>query len=510
MKTLRLILGDQLNIRHSWFEQPDEKVLYLMMEILPETIYAPHHRQKILAFFKAMRNFADELRKSGHIVHYLNIDNDDNHQDFAQNIQQQLAKGDFSLFEYQEPDEYRLKTYFDSFCQSLSIETNVCGSEHFLTERTGLQQFFKGKKTYIMEPFYRNIRKKFDILMDGKEPAGRQWNFDQNNRNPIPDQVKAPEIATFSNNIEDLLPALQSMAIEGIGLADEKNLNWPLTREQSLKALEEFVNHLLPNFGTYQDAMRAGDPFLFHSRLSFALNTKMLHPLEVIQYVEQRWRENPEKYNLSQVEGFIRQIAGWREYMRGVYWAKMPDYAGLNFFGHDRKLPGFYWHGKTSMECMKQCIGQSLRFAYAHHIQRLMITGNFALLAGIHPDEVDAWYLGIYIDAIEWVEITNTRGMSQYADGGIVGTKPYVSSANYISKMSNYCKSCHYDAKKRHGAKACPFNSLYWNFYIHNRKLLENNARIGMVYRTLDKMPQEEIEDIQQQARYYLENIEKL
>jgi deoxyribodipyrimidine photolyase-related protein len=510
MKTLRLILGDQLNVRHSWFNKPDDTVCYLMMEILTETRYAPHHRQKVLAFFKAMRNFADALKQKGHIVQYLCIDDENNLQDFAANIQQLLASGKFSFFEYQEPDEYRLKTYFESFCHSSSVETKICGSEHYLTDKEEFQNFFKGKKTFVMEPFYRYIRKKCNILMDGKEPEGNQWNYDQQNRKPIPDKVKVPEIQNFTNSVEDLLPALKTMGIEGIGNADGVFLNWPLTREQAITALKDFTEKLLPNFGTYQDAMRAGDAFLFHSRLSFALNTKMLNPLEVVRFVEQAWQKNPEIYDLSQVEGFIRQIAGWREYMRGVYWAKMPAYSDMNYFNHQRKLPGFYWDGKTRMNCMAECIGQSLQFAYAHHIQRLMITGNFALLAGINPDEVDEWYLGIYIDAIEWVEITNTRGMSQYADGGIVGTKPYVSSANYISKMSNYCKSCYYDSKKRYGYKACPFNSLYWNFYIQNRQKLEKNARIGMVYRTLGKMHKEEIQNIQQQATQYLENIEQL
>ncbi|MCC5928940.1 MAG: cryptochrome/photolyase family protein [Cyclobacteriaceae bacterium] len=510
MKTLRLILGDQLNIRHSWFNQADEKVCYLMMEIIPEANYAPHHRQKILAFFKAMRNFANSLQNNGHIVRYLCIDDNNNLQDFSENIRQQLASGEFSLFEYQEPDEYRLKVYFEDFCHCCSIETSVCESEHFLTDKKELQNFFKGKKTYVMESYYRSIRKKFNILMNGKEPSGGQWNFDQLNRNPIPDRVKVPVITDFKNDIEDLTGALRKMGIEGIGSADNQILNWPLTREQALIAMQDFAEKLLPYFGTYQDAMRADDPFLFHSRLSFALNTKMLHPLEVVRYVEAMWQKYPEKYDISQIEGFIRQIAGWREYMRGVYWANMPEYASLNYFGNQRKLPDFYWNGNTRMHCMAQSIGQSLQFAYAHHIQRLMVTGNFALLAGINPDEVDTWYLGIYIDAIEWVEITNTRGMSQYADGGIVGTKPYVSSANYISKMSNYCRNCYYDSKKRHGNKACPFNSLYWNFYIENRDLLGKNARIGMVYRTLDKMTKEETEKIKQQAKEYLENIEQL
>jgi deoxyribodipyrimidine photolyase-related protein len=272
--------------------------------------------------------------------------------------------------------------------------------------------------------------------------------------------------------------------------------------------LEYFCEQLLPNFGAYQDALTTWDPYLFHSRLSFSLNTKMISPLEVVQTVEKYWYVHQDQISIAQVEGFIRQIIGWREYMRGIYWAKMPEFGEMNFFGHDRKLPDWFWTGKTKMNCLKQSIGQSLELAYAHHIQRLMVTGNFALLAGIHPDEVDQWYLGIYIDAIEWVEITNTRGMSQFADGGIVGTKPYVSSANYIKKQGNYCDHCAYDQKEKVGEKACPLNSLYWHFYARNREKLEKNPRIGMAYRTWDKMGNKL--EVLDKAEYYLKNIEDL
>jgi deoxyribodipyrimidine photolyase-related protein len=249
---------------------------------------------------------------------------------------------------------------------------------------------------------------------------------------------------------------------------------------------------------------------LFHSRLSFALNAKLISPKEVVNEAIQYWQKNSEKISIAQIEGFVRQIIGWREYMRGIYWAKMPEYESLNYFGFERKLPDYYWTGNTKMNCMKHAIQQSLDFAYAHHIQRLMITGNFALLAGIHPDEVDTWYWGIYIDAIQWVEITNTRGMSQFADGGIVGTKPYVSSANYIAKMSNYCDSCFYKKQLKTGDKACPFNSLYWNFYNVNRKFLEKNPRIGMMYITWDKMSNADRKSILNQAEYYLNNLQTL
>ena len=286
------------------------------------------------------------------------------------------------------------------------------------------------------------------------------------------------------------------------------NFSFQSTNE-SLELLDFFVAYCLPLFGTFQDAMTLDVWSVYHSRLSFALNVKLISPQEVIEKVIDAYRKN-KAVALNQVEGFVRQILGWREYMRGVYWRQMPDYASLNYFSHENKLPNWYWTGETKMKCLSHSIQQSLQFSYAHHIQRLMVTGNFALLAGIHPDEVDQWYLGMYIDAIEWVEITNTRGMSQFADGGIVGTKPYVSSANYIDKMGTYCTKCHYNSKEKLGEKACPFNSLYWNFYAKNESLLRSNPRIGMAYVTLDKMQPEAKTEMLQQAEKYLSNLNEL
>jgi deoxyribodipyrimidine photolyase-related protein len=287
-------------------------------------------------------------------------------------------------------------------------------------------------------------------------------------------------------------------------------LIWPIDRDQSLILLNDFIEKRLPHFGTYQDAMIKESWFLFHSRLSFAMNTKMLHPMEVVKPVLDKWNQSPNQISLQQVEGFIRQIIGWREFMRGMYWAFMPEYATMNVFHHSAKLPHYYWDGETNMQCMKYAIGQSLDYAYAHHIQRLMVTGNFALLAGIDPGEVDAWYLGVYIDAIEWVEITNTRGMSQYADGGIIASKPYVSSANYIHKMSNYCAGCHYNHSQKFGEGSCPFNSLYWDFFDRHRKILSNHPRIGMMYRTWDRMEADKKKHILKTAENYKKKMEHL
>ena len=506
--TLRLILGDQLNSQHSWFTSTDPDVSYLMMEMRQETDYVNHHVQKVVGFFLAMRHFAKELKQQGHRVIYLRLDDPDNQQSLAAQLPLLIEKEGITRFEYQLPDEFRLDQLLQSTCASLGIPCQAVDTEHFLTSREFLNDFFKGKKTFLMETFYREMRKKYQVLMDGKEPITGQWNYDQDNRQSLKDKSLLKKAYTHPKQVHELCAMLEKSGVKTIGNIDAEQFPWPTSRQESLEVLAYFCEELLEHFGAYQDALTTWDPFLFHSRLSFSLNSKMLSPLEVIQTVEAYWRAHQEDIGLAQVEGFIRQIIGWREYMRGIYWAKMPEFAELNFFGHERKLPHWFWTGKTKMNCLSQSIGQSLKLSYAHHIQRLMVTGNFALLAGIHPDEVDQWYLGIYIDAIEWVEITNTRGMSQFADGGIVGTKPYVSSANYIKKQGNYCSSCAYQADKKTGEGSCPFNSLYWHFHARNRELLEKNPRIGMVYRTWDKMGnQQELID---QAEYYLERLEEL
>jgi len=507
MKKLRLILGDQLNIKHSWFKDIDSDVTFLMMEIRQETDYVKHHIQKIIAFFLAMRSFAKILEQEGHRVIYLHLDNPSNKQSLDKNIEWIVSKYKFDKFEYLYPDEYRLDLQLKSLSEQLAIPCGSFDTEHFLTDRLYLRSFFRGKKQMLMESFYRHMRRKYDILMDGKEPIGGKWNYDKENRKKLPSGHQLPGPLLLHQDVSQLVQMIRKAKIEFIGEVDEKDFEWPVTRKSSLQLLDYFGENLLGNFGTYQDAMTAESWSMYHARLSFSLNSKLLHPLEVIQKIIAVWNENSKNINLAQVEGFVRQILGWREFMRGIYWDQMPEYETLNYFGHGNPLPDFYWTANTKMNCMQHAISQSLKHAYAHHIQRLMITGNFALLAGVDPDELDKWYLGIYIDAIQWVEITNTRGMSQFADGGIVGTKPYVSSANYIDKMSDYCSSCHYNPRKKTGTDACPFNSLYWHFYNRNRNKLADNPRIGMMYRTWDKMKSADRKAILQQAEDLLKNI---
>lgn len=494
-QTVRLILGDQLNAAHSWYQRVDADVLYVQLEVRQETDYATHHVQKVLAFFAAMRRFADVLREQGHRVLYITLDDQRNTQDMPGNLRWILGSCGATTFGYQLPDEWRLDEQLKHFARTCGCAVEVADTEHFLTTRDELAAQFKGKKQFLMERFYRVMRESTGLLMDGTRPAGAQWNFDHDNRGRPPKNHVAPAPLFFDHDLRTLRDMLTAAGVKTIGMVDAAHVIWPLDRAESLELLSFFCTHLLPSFGTYQDALMPGQWALYHARLSFSMNLKLLSPMEVCRQVEAAWRADPERISLSQAEGFIRQIIGWREYMRGIYWARMPQFASLNFFGHDRPLPAWYWTGHTRMACLRDAITGSLQNAYAHHIQRLMVTGNFALLVGVHPDEVDRWYLGIYIDAIEWVEITNTRGMSQFADGGIVGTKPYTSSGAYINKMGHHCGTCFYDVKERTGPKACPFNALYWHFHARNRERLESAdarpgtmVRMGMVYRTWDMM----------------------
>jgi deoxyribodipyrimidine photolyase-related protein len=510
MKNLRLILGDQLNLEHSWLQEVDENTIYLMAEMRQETDYVKHHIQKVVAYFLSMRNFAADLKSKGHEVIYYKIADENNVHDLEKIINHCVKEHTISNFEYQLPDEYRLDEQLKTICSNLKIETKNFDTEHFFTSRTELTEFYEGKKMLLMENFYRMMRKKHHILMQGSQPEGDSWNFDKDNRLKYKGQVPIPDALGFNHNVEEILSEIKKANVVTFGAIDIKNFNWPTSRKACLEQLDYFNAHLLKHFGDYEDAMHTDEKFLFHSRLSFAMNSKMLTPKRVVETVVDFYHKNEEDITISQVEGFVRQILGWREYIRGIYWKEMPNYKTMNALENHNKLPDFYWTGKTKMNCMQKSISQSLEEAYAHHIQRLMIIGNFSLLTQIHPDEVDAWYLGVYIDAIQWVELPNTRGMSQYADGGIIATKPYVSSGSYINKMSNYCSSCHYSVKDKFGEKACPFNSLYWNFLDDKKQYFANNQRMGMMLNMLKKMKPEELSKIKEKAMWVMENMEDL
>jgi deoxyribodipyrimidine photolyase-related protein len=516
MKTrqLRLILGDQLNENHSWFSCVDEEVIYLIAEMHQEANYVKHHIQKVTAFFAAMAEFSKNLREKGHNVIHLTLDETAKIGDIKQLIHHQIEQHQSQSFSYQRPDEFRLRQDLQNLAGQLPVDTFEVDSEHFLLPFAELPEHFKANSHVRMENFYRYMRKRFSILMEDKKPAGGAWNFDANNRKSFKksDLKAIPKPLVFDNPAQPYLNRIKQHSIATIG-NEAMDVAYPINREQSLSLLTFFCQTQLPNFGNFQDAMTAASPYawsLYHSRLSFSLNTKMLSPKEVIDAALAAFETAEGLITLSQVEGFIRQILGWREYVRGMYWANMPNYSQQNYLAANRALPTWFWSGDTKMLCMQQAISQSLDHAYAHHIQRLMITGNFALLAGIDPKQVDEWYLGIYIDAIEWVELPNTRGMALFADGGWIATKPYAASGNYVNKMSDYCKGCHYNVKDKFGETACPLNSLYWNFIDRHYDKFAGNHRLSFPIRNWDKMAEQQKIEIREKAADLLDNIEQL
>lgn len=480
-----------------------------MAELRQETDYVTHHIQKVVAFFAAMRKFAESLQEQGHYVRYFKINDPDNPRELPALIRKLVREESIERFEYQWPDEYRLDLQLRELCDTLEIPSQAWDTEHFYTGRQELSAFFHGKKQLLMESFYRMMRKKHGVLMAGEQPLGGQWNFDVQNRKKWKGTPPVPPLHRFDHNVTGLVSEIRQAGVQTIGHLVPEQFNWALTTGEARSLLQVFCRDLLPFFGDYQDAMHTDQKFLFHSRLSFAMNCKLISPREVVETVEAYYHTHQGAIHISQAEGFIRQILGWREYSRGIYWKEMPAYAEKNFLGNHQPLPEFFWTGETRMNCLRHAIGQSLEEAYAHHIQRLMITGNYALLAQVDPDEVDRWYLGIYADALEWVQLPNTRGMSQYADGGIMATKPYVSSANYIDKMGNYCQSCHYDHKAKTGEQACPFNALYWNFLDAKREALSNNPRMGMMYRLLDRKDPDQLQALRERAADIIAHPEK-
>ena len=507
--TLRLILGDQLNGQHRWFAEVDPAIVYVMMEVRQETDYVLHHAQKILAIFAAMRDLARQLRVAGHTVHYLAIDDAANLQSVPANLDALISQYGAGAVEYQEPDEWRLDQQLYQHGRASPVPWRMVDSDHFYTSRNHAADIFTGRKQWLMEFFYRRMRVEQQVLMEGPgKPQGGQWNYDHDNRKLWRGAPAEPPDARTVHDHSALWNTIVAAGVASFGNPQAERLAWALNRAESLQQLDAFIVHALPHFGDFQDAMSTKAWRLFHSLLSFSLNVKMLNPREVVARAEAAYQAG--EAPLAAVEGFIRQILGWREYVRGVYWTRMPEYVDKNFFGHTRPLPRWFWDGKTRMQCLSQSITQSLEQAHAHHIQRLMVIGNFALLAGLDPVPVHQWYLGVYIDAFEWVELPNTLGMSQFADGGLLATKPYVSSAAYIDRMSDYCKGCYYDKKARLGERACPFNALYWDFFDRNAATLQNNPRIGMAYRQLEKMDAAAIADFRQRALWLTENLDDL
>ncbi|MEM9371730.1 MAG: cryptochrome/photolyase family protein, partial [Pseudomonadota bacterium] len=500
------LLGDQLSLKMSSLASANRETdVVLMAEVAEEAGYVPHHKKKIAFLFSAMRHFARELDAWGWKVRYVRLDDPENSGSLSGEIARALEVIDAGEVVLSEPGEHRLKTELSDWARNEAIELSILEDDRFIASHFEFRDWASGRKQLRMEYFYREMRRKTGILMSGDGPEGGQWNFDAENRKPANGDLFMPRPhRTVPDPItEDVLALVEARFCGHFGTL--RPFWFAVTREGAMEALEHFVQAALPSFGDYQDAMLEGERFLYHSVLAQYVNCGLLDPLEVCRRVERAYYEGHAPLNA--VEGYIRQIIGWREYMRGIYWLKMPGYTAENFFGATRPLPGFYWTGETEMACLAAAIGQTRDEAYAHHIQRLMVTGNFTMLAGVDPHEVHEWYLAVYADAYEWVEAPNVIGMSQFADGGLLGSKPYAASGNYINKMSDHCRDCRYDVKQKTGPDACPFNPLYWDFLIRNEDKLRGNPRLGQVYRTWDKMGDDKKAAYLQSAEAFLDGL---
>ncbi|MEP1766318.1 MAG: cryptochrome/photolyase family protein [Sulfitobacter sp.] len=504
---LRLILGDQLNRNISSLADLDvQNDIVLMCEVRSEATYVKHHKKKIAFIFSAMRHFAAELFDEGVNVRYVCYDDPNNAGTFAGEIARALDLYAIDEIIVTSPGEYRLVQEMSDWAVNFGVEVDIRNDDRFLCTTSEFAAWADGRKQLLMEFFYREMRRKYSILMDQDGPIGGQWNYDTQNRKPPATGLDVPAtyMATPDTITQEVMTLVQANFPDHFG--DLSPFHFAVTRNQAISALEAFIARRLQLFGDYQDAMIQGEPWMYHSHIGLYLNCGLLDPLECIERAEAAYHAG--NAPLNAVEGFIRQILGWREYVRGIYWLKMPDYKTENALNATRPLPDFYWTAETQMNCMRQCITETKQNAYAHHIQRLMVLGNFALIAGLDPDEVNNWYMLVYADAYEWVELPNVTGMILFADGGLLASKPYAASGAYINKMSNYCGSCKYKPTVKNGPKACPFNYLYWDFIARNEGKLRGNPRMGFMYKSLDRMGDDKRQAIQEDTRRFFNAVE--
>jgi deoxyribodipyrimidine photolyase-related protein len=490
------VLGDQL-----WQEQAalaahqEAKATtpVILIESRQHVQQRRYHRQKLVLVWSAMRHFAAELKEAGWSV------TDEIASDFETPLRRWIQEQGITTLAVMAPSDRPFAQYLHRL--DLPCDLNIIPNNHFLWRVDEFKTWADGRKSLLMESFYREGRQRLNILMDGDEPIGGQWNFDKQNRQPPKGHLKPPPPLTFEP--DEITQAVITMVaqVDFPTFGDSEPFGWAVTRDQALQVLDHFIATRLPTFGPYQDAMVTGADTLWHALLSPYLNLGLLQPREVIEAVERAYDE--QDLPLNSVEGLIRQVMGWREYMRGLYWYVEEDYCDRNWFGHDRPLPEFFWTGDTEMNCLHQVIDQVRRTGYGHHIQRLMILANFALIAGLNPQEVEAWFHAAFIDAYDWVMQTNVLGMGLFADGGVLASKPYAASANYINRMSDYCQSCRYHPKQRTGDDACPFNIFYWDFLDRHRPKLQSQGRMSFILKNLDKMPPEELDEIRDRATHF-------
>ena len=502
MSSLGLVFVDQLSKNNLVYESIGAEDSLLFFEPMSSFYELPHHKQKLIYLITSLRKYIPTI-KHERVIHEKVTEN---HQGLTKTLKRIFSEQQFEKLYVTKPSDYQTLKELMFFCQSNSIILNVLKDTKFVSNEEDFDLWSKGKKSLIQEYFYRWIRKKHSVLMDEGKPEGGKWNLDKENRKGasalkeiIPDRkpIKTDEL-TIGVMVE-----VDKIFNKSFG--DFENFNWATTHKDAWNQMLEFFDTYFKNYGSFQDAMKSNEPFMFHSLLSAYLNSGLLDPMDCIEEAECRYRNN--EAPLNSAEGFIRQIIGWREFIRGIYWSNMPHYKELNFFNNTNKLPSFFWDGNTKMHCIADVVDTTKKNAYAHHIQRLMVTGNFAMLSGISPSDICDWYLSVYIDAYEWVELPNTLGMATFSDGGVVGSKPYAASGKYINRMSNYCSSCEYNPKNTIEDDSCPFNYLYWNFLMKNQSLLSKNPRMGLIYNTLSKFQEPFKEKVKRKSDIFFKEI---
>ncbi len=499
-RRLIVILGDQLDHEGAALADLDPSLdLVWMCEASEEATHVPSHKARTALFLSAMRHFRDELSAAGIPVRYRTLDREGDIS-LAAALRQDIDALKPQGVVMTEPGEYRIAAALRDVCRDAGLDPETREDRHFICSRQAFQAWASGRKTTRLEHFYRHLRKAEGVLVEDGKPAAGRWNFDADNRKAfgrkgpglVPPPLRFPPDSTTRKAFE----LVDRRFPDGPG--STSRFDWPVTRRQALAALADFVANRLPAFGSWQDAMWDGEPWLWHARLSAAMNLKLLNPREVIAEAIGAWEAGHAP--IASVEGFVRQVLGWREYVRGVYWLHMPGYTQRNALQADRPLPAFYWSGETEYACLRSVVGQVIEHGYAHHIQRLMVTGLFALLLGVEPRQIHVWYLAMFVDAVEWVEAPNTIGMSQFADGGLLASKPYIASGSYINRMSDYCRHCRFDPKDAVGEKACPFTTLFWDFLSRHRARFATHPRIGALWRNLQRLDPERVKAIRDQS----------
>lgn len=506
MRNLILVLGDQLDHASAAFDDFDsENDVVWMAEVEEETTHVWCHKLRIATFLSAMRHFRDELKKANRTVKYHQLHtqpSDDCGKSFGDVLRLDIKRLKPERLVVVEPGDWRVRKELEAVADEHGIALEVRPDRHFYCSTEEFAKYANGRNSLLLEFFYRDMRKKHDVLIDNHQPEGGQWNFDHDNRESFgksgPGELPPPKLFRPDATTREVIHLVDTRFSDHPGSLDHFQL--PVTQQQAKAFLKNFIENILPHFGLWEDAMWTDEAFLYHSRLSAPLNMKLLNPRECVDAAVEAYRNG--KAPLNSVEGFVRQILGWREFIRGVYWLKMPEYIEMNYFDHQLELPSFFWDGETEMNCVRQSMQHVIKHGYSHHIHRLMVLGNFAQLWGAHPRRFHEWHMAMYLDAIDWVSLPNTLGMSQYGDGGIVGTKPYCSSGNYINKMSNFCSGCRFDYKKRVGEDACPFTTFYWEFMDRNYERLKENQRMKFPISNVAKMRKkpQELAEIRERA----------